>query len=107
MEVLLKSDHIASVPERWAEQYPANKYPESSDHRAKARALLALPPGFTAEQCDQIIGNKSWTRFQCDECKQDVDKLINLDDNPGDYESNHFQICIKCLGKAVKELNAT
>ena len=105
MQVLLRSDHIAAVPDRWDEQYPAHSW--GVEKREIARKLKALPTGFTAEQCNEIIGNKSWTRFQCNECNQEVDKLINLDDNPDDYEGNRFCICIKCLRKAVKLINAS
>lgn len=105
MKVLLRSDHIASVPKRWDKQYPTSRWGE--DKREIACKLLALPPGFTAEQCNEIIGNKSWTHFTCDECDKDVDKLIDFGDNPINYGGNHFSVCIKCLRKAVKTLNAT
>lgn len=45
-----------------------------------------------------IIGNDSWTRLQCAECKQSVQMLVTLEGYGGD---DYQQICPDCLRKAL------
>ena len=53
----------------------------------------------TPEMIEAIIGNGSWTRLTCDECKKDVDAILTVGDAP-DYESNTASLCRKCVEKA-------
>jgi hypothetical protein len=48
----------------------------------------------------EIIGNESWTRMTCGECKKDVTELVTIGDEP-DYESQTASICIDCARKAA------
>ena len=96
--LILKSDIVAGVPKRWAKQYERHSH---YDKAAKTAALLALPPGFTAEQVNQIIGNNSWTENKCDECETDAPVLVRIGDAP-DYDARWMDLCPDCIRRAAE-----
>lgn len=96
--VLRKADVIAGVPSRWNRQYRETR---DLDKIEIGKRLAALSPGFTAEQVDSIIGNRSWTMHECSNCGQDRDVLIRLGEEP-DYEAKWLDLCADCLAKALE-----
>ena len=105
MELIFRKDLIAAVPDRWARQY--KNYTDTCHRWDKGpitAALKALEPGFTAEQVDEIIGNKSWTRFECSLCRKPQEVMLSLADGD-DYESNVLHLCAPCLRKGLRLFN--
>ncbi len=102
MELLRKVDIVRSVPKRWAAQYRGTDNVQHAEITAK---LLALEPGFAADEVDSIIGNGSWTECRCVECGRDRDVLIRIGDEP-DYEARYVNICEKCLKEALHAISA-
>lgn len=95
MQIITKTQVIAGAPARWAERYPGG---------SKATALLALAPGFTAEQVNQIIGNDGWTKCECDVCGDDVEAVAVL--TPEAYQSERsLNVCLLCLDLAASEIS--
>lgn len=102
MKLILKSDIVAGVPKRWADQYEGyeNRWEGSRDKQKVTEALAALPPGFTAEQVNRIIGNDSWTENKCDECDADAPVLVRIGDDP-DYDARWLDLCPDCIAHAA------
>lgn len=99
IRLIRKSDVVAGAPTRWAEQYRGY-----GDKSGKTAALLALQPGFTAEQVNDIIGNDTWTECRCDECREDAPVLVQVGDEP-DYEARWVDLCPDCISKALAALS--
>lgn len=93
-----RADVVASVPGRWARQYA--RYGNDRNKVEIGKRLRDLPAGFTADEVDQIIGNKSWTAHDCDECGGTYDVLVRIGEEP-DYEARYVSLCANCLAKAV------
>jgi len=103
MRPVFRWEFLADLPERYARQYPDNRYDERWVKRgmktaAEIRpALLALRPHErTKERIDAIMGMQTWTAHQCSECGGDFDVLIRFGDEP-DYETSWQDLCGKCL----------
>lgn len=100
---IMKSDIVREVPNRWASQYSGpNEWPDTVE---KTRKLKALPAGFSASDVNKIIGNESWTRNQCTECKEDCDVLVRIGETP-DYDAQWVDVCHDCLRKAIVVITA-
>lgn len=99
VEISTKSENVASVPARWAAQYPDISM--GADKLLKKLALLALPAGFSASEVDTIIGNSSWTQHTCTECRADVDVLAVF----SNYDE-WVAVCEKCLRTASRLVRA-
>jgi hypothetical protein len=97
MKVIMKQQLIDTVAKKWKREY--GEY-NSEKHDKIYNKLCALENP-TEKQITSIIGNSSWTRNECDECKNDVDVTIKVGNEP-DYESNTAWLCFECLQKAVK-----
>ena len=59
----------------------------------------------TVEDVSAIIGNDSWCRLTCDQCKQDVKAVITLGEPADGYESRTVQLCHDCVSTAMNEFN--
>jgi len=104
MKKITKNQKIDNVLVRWNRQYKDYESTAKLLNRTvgNIRALLSnLPKDATEKQVEDIIGNSSWTSNECNECGKDDDTVIRLGTDQ-DYEPNVFDICIKCLNKAVK-----
>lgn len=105
MILISQRSQIASVAERWRQQYGvADRWPEFRDGvstREIYNRLLAIDvETATPDGIADIIGNDSWIGVRCDECKNNVDPGLMLGDEP-DVESHTIWICRTCLLKAV------
>jgi hypothetical protein len=102
MKIITMRALIKSVPERWKRQYKGYWISEPNHFSWMHYNALCLLDTDTCTPKDiyDIIGNYSWTTQHCDECKEQVDTLIHLGEEP-DYESVTFYICPKCLSESV------
>ena len=101
MKLITRQTLANAACERWAEQYPAERWP---DKQRVLERLIELGDNCNPDEVDRIIANGSWTRTQCYECNDDngVD-VIQLGQEP-DYESMTTDICKSCLEKALRKL---
>ena len=102
--LVLKSQIVAGVPARWAKHYKDYRSWGYAEKATITERLSALPPGFTAEQVDEIIGNKSWTSNECTECGKDAPVLVRVGEEPA-YEARWVELCPDCLNAAVAALS--
>lgn len=101
VEIIKRADIVASVPKRWDQTYANYNDPRKSEI---TRKLHSLPLGFTVEQVNEIIGNKTWTVNPCDECGADCDVLVRIGDRP-DHDARWVDLCAKCLAVATAALS--
>lgn len=102
MELVTTRSQIRSVAERWKQQYPtdqATMHFKSTD-AIHARLLALDTETATAEDVSAVIGNDSWTRIRCDQCRKDVDAAVVCGEAPN-YESNTANLCVPCLESAL------
>lgn len=98
MKLITRRDRILVVAKAWKQQYPR---PEP-DKRRTQECLDALDLSTVhGDVVDEVIGNGSWTRLECNECGEDVQAVVEVG-QPPDYESSTAQICGPCLKKASK-----
>lgn len=53
----------------------------------------------TPDDVAKIIGDRSWTRLECDECNKEVDAILNVGEPLGYALS--VNICFHCVKKAA------
>ena len=100
MELITKKSILESLPQRWQMQYSTSRqFFDGSWSDDKIKMLKSESP-LTEERAKEILGNNSWTRNNCDECRKDVYATVQLGQEP-DYESATANICLECLNKAV------
>src|SRR5262245_25601665 len=92
----------ANVADEWKRQYYNEKTGWRPVLRGSSGEIYAkiLAANGDAKLIDQAIGNDSWTRSWCMECKDYHDSAVELDG--GDYGSSY---CAKCLRQAVQLLD--
>jgi hypothetical protein len=100
VKLLTRHQQAETAPDRWAAQYA--HYDPKSDKKEIERQLFAAldAPSFNADLVDCIIGNKSWTRIECDECGQQVERAVQVGQEP-DYDSHTVTLCVPCVTKAA------
>jgi hypothetical protein len=99
MTTITRKTYIASVPDRWREQYgPMSTY----DKLEIQRRLDSTPPSKKAY--DKIIGNSSWTRLTCDACGNEVKIAVFIDARASD-EYGMSVFCKKCLEAGLKAID--
>ena len=98
IKVVTKRDVILSVAQRWNNQYRSKQW-DGTDKRAIGQAIRALDL-LTATEDDvaSIIGNRSWTRLQCDQCEREVERVVQI---AGTNEYGPDNLCETCLRQAV------
>jgi hypothetical protein len=101
MELITERSLIATVSERWREQYSSSRYPDKQSIAVRLEKLDLKTA--TAEQVKEIIGNDSWTRVpRCSECgTESVARIVRVGEEP-DYDSNTAYLCPSCVCKAMK-----
>lgn len=94
-------DKIREVSKSWNAQYKNNSDPEKVEicRRLSALDLEVVDP----KVINDIIGNNSWTRFECDECKEDQTVLRECG-QISTYERNTLMLCLDCLSDGVKQI---
>lgn len=102
MRIITKREIIKGVLERWKYQYPNENHGKDKLEITKKLSKLNLSR-VSAKRVDEIIGNQSWTRLDCDECQEPVDKVVMfIERNEDEYECNTCELCLDCLKKALK-----
>lgn len=100
MEIVSRKSKAASTAERWARQYGINDGISTSalgSMYEKYNRLVDLGHSPDPDDVDNVLGNKSWTRLDCDECGWAVDVAMQL----GNDDVDGVFICYRCLEKAV------
>lgn len=112
MKLITQRQLIQKVAARWREQYEPFKDESplfsvrqglqvARSKKQISEELDALDGDTaTAEQVNEIIGNKSWTRQTCDECRNEVDAVLQVGQEP-DYESSTAHLCKNCVADAA------
>lgn len=98
---------VLEVVDRWRESYrhyifgPHQADPHGKDKREAYERLQALHLGTCdPAEVDAIIGNGSWTRVSCDQCRKEVEEAVIVGQEP-DYESCTATLCRRCVAAAV------
>lgn len=106
MELITERSRIKTVAERWDAVYaPEFRLIASGSSKTISEKLHALNLSkVSAKTVNKIIGNDSWTRLVCDECRKPVTRVAVLY-HPGD-DNAAFLICESCATK-VKTLFKT
>ena len=107
MKIITERDRIRNVAERWAKQYGVGTRWECDPVKQGILQSLEMLNGNTcsAKIVDEIIGNNTWTRMRCDQCKKNTTWIIQLGEKPG-YESQTANICRACFDKAITLVNS-
>ncbi len=102
MELITKRELIKTTIDRWAATYLQHLRinPSLAGNKYEIYLKLKNEQPQTEDAIEAIIGNRSWTRLICNECKQDVEVCVQLGEEPN-YESSTARICIACLTKAL------
>jgi hypothetical protein len=96
---LTKQHMLNEIPERFANIYFGGAYGENN--ALKAEKLLGLSKPVDGSLVDSIIGNNSWTSFDCEVCGEPKELLMFFE--PHNYcpdDNRGMKICEKCLGVA-------
>jgi hypothetical protein len=101
MVLIEKKQLCKDIAIRWNEQYQYD-YKRLPEMKRIYDGLLAMKGRKTPKKIAAIIGNDSWTRIRCHECKKDDVKVaVQLGEEP-DYESSTATICVECLRDALR-----
>ena len=100
MKIKNKNTILKSLPERYRQQYPNNKKFRDGRFSDDIYEKLIAENPLTEEKANEIIGNKSWTSNECDECMKDVFAVVVFNDE-GESEGSSYCICLECLNKAI------
>jgi hypothetical protein len=120
MKIKTKRGVILGVAKRWRRQYePFEKFdntpifPPANPNASKLRPKRQIAEELdklnlntaTEDQVNEIIGNKSWTRLTCDQCKRDVEAVIRLGDPKANINGTpSFYICPDCIAQAARSM---
>jgi len=103
MHLITQRDIIRQIASKWSAQYaPFQDY--SPRWRREGEIKLGVfmelteldKETATKEDVDKIIGNESWTRIKCDQCKKEVTAVLQVGE-PLSYESATANLCQKCV----------
>ena len=96
MKITTQRDLIRTAPKRWRNTYePFNNDQLSKREIADELDKLDLESATPSDVAD-IIGNESWTRITCDQCKKEVTAVLQVGERR-DYESATANLCRKCV----------
>lgn len=59
--------------------------------------LIAWGPEITPEQTAEIIGNRTWSHYSCDECSADQDRVVACGGENGERELYFCTSCARAL----------
>ena len=99
MKHITKANLRETVAARFKEHYTLAD--GTWDHEQWSRAiynrLIKLPPDAPEDDITEIIGNYSWTRLWCDQCRRDVAEVVDFDFEIGEQA---VRLCGACLDQA-------
>lgn len=85
------------APARWAEQYRGHV----GDNKAEITRKLSDLDNPTPAKVEEIIGNNSWTRINCDACNKEVTRVVRIGHEWSDHATD---LCLPCLKKSIRVL---
>jgi hypothetical protein len=97
MKLITRQALADSAADRWALQCKGGAWGNKLDTLEKLRALGESP---LPDRVDMVIGNKSWTRTECQECGSENIDVVEVGQKP-DYGSCTANICKYCLKTAL------
>jgi len=104
-ELLDRQTEVDNAPKRFEDTYKNAKYGDRSNI---IKLLNKLQKPISSDGVDNIIGNTSWTRFDCDICGENKSHLVDIQPKAYcEYENPGISICKSCLGKANKLIGET
>jgi hypothetical protein len=101
MKTLTKEKHIANVPARWRAQYGHGRWLSDYKKQDIQNKLDSVLPN--QDKYEEIIGNASWTRLECDSCGKDVEIVVFIKARASE-EYGESAICKNCLEKYLKTI---
>jgi hypothetical protein len=87
---------IRNVADRWKKRFPNKE--EIYNKLLELDLETAMP-----EAIAEIIGNDSWAKITCDQCKRDVKAVVTVGSYP-DYDSYTASVCIDCINISKEKL---
>lgn len=113
MKIIVERDVIRTVRDRYMEQYKGYAddymlgYGAGRRPCGESRKRLAALDLETCSRADvdAAIGNTGWASLTCDECGEDVERIVRIGQEP-DYEARWQDLCLPCLKKACALLEA-
>lgn len=97
---LISSQGFANiVAKRWLGQYPETEY-KGTDKWSVYENLSSLGDNPSIDKVNEIIGNESWTRINCDNCNLNANSAISFT-----IHDSVFWICGDCLINASNLIN--
>lgn len=104
MKLITRQSLATEVAQRWKEQYFSSTHGWSELFLRNARdihiKLKSLGPTPNPDDVDSAIGTSGWTTLRCDECREIVERAVQLGQEP-DYESSTAIVCQECITRAV------
>jgi len=106
MKALNERNLVIQAISKYPSEYGDGVHPADKRGRSVGAELKALDPATaTADQVNEIIGNKYWAGpTMCDECGTQSYDIVQLGEPP-DYESRTACICRNCLVNALALLS--
>jgi hypothetical protein len=91
-------DKIKGVVAAWERAYPGINTPMRQGILTELKSLDLSKA--SAKEVTAIIGNPSWVTLTCDDCRKDVDAVVQAGEEP-EYDSGTANLCVDCLRKAL------
>ncbi len=108
INIIYKQDKLNKVPTTWDSVYLGNngKWEFRKEKQEISKKLHKLTSPIQESDVINIIGNNSWTSFECDICEIEANKLINFSSDFYDaYNNWETNICESCLEKALQRIS--
>ena len=104
MKVIKKDYKLDTLLERLKRQfYRDGKWIRNVYDLESNYSKLAQLEKLTPELIIEIVGRPIWDKLLCDECENDVDRLIQVGEEL-DYYSSTANICLRCLNEAIEKI---
>lgn len=104
MRVLTKQEVLEGVAKHWKQQhYRKQDYHWYSPRHKDVYDQLVFVK--TKEEIDAVIGGSGWTHLLCNECGQDVDRVVVLQKEEDDYGGTESYYCLGCICSSLELLN--
>lgn len=113
MKIITVRDRVREVAAEWYKTYKDEIDGQHQGTTINGRTKIQiyyelrdlLPDVASVDDVTAIIGNGSWTRLTCSECRRDVEIVIEVGEEP-DYESCTAWLCINCVRKADEAMGS-
>ena len=106
MRIITRRDLIKNIAKQWKQAFYHNdgdkwRYASTVQAELVYDKLQELDlKACSREEVDGVTGKEYWTEIICDECKKDVDVVIQVGENE-DHDSRTANVCPECFGRAM------